>query len=146
MNGRGRALTWLVGALLLTGCNAGGQQASPSTAPNFTGGGAARLELAGEILSFEVACESTEAGGAGRLLISGQGAGTDLETIAVTADVSLHERTGSMGVNLAGAPPRVLQAPSATVDAGPPLRISGPFDGAGDGILTVEGCTPTGSP
>lgn len=139
----GRSARYVVGAvLLLAGCSAGEQQAGPSTATNFTGGGPARLELAGETFTFAVACESTGSDGAGTLLISGQGTRADQVTIAVSAEVSLGDGTGSMGANLGGDPPKVVHAPDAVVDSGPPLRITGDFDGIGVGTLVVEGCSP----
>ncbi len=139
----GRRARYVVGAaLLLAGCRAGEQQAGPPIATNFTGGGPARLELAGETFTFAVACESTGGDGTGTLLISGRGARADQVPIAVSAEMSLGDGTGSMGANLGGDPPKVVRAPDAAVESGPPLRITGDFEGIGVGTLVVEGCSP----
>jgi hypothetical protein len=139
----GRATVCVVGAaLLLAGCRAGEQQAGPPTATNFTGAGPAHLELAGETFTFAVACESTGVDGTGTLLISGRGTRADQVAIAVSAEASLGDGTGSMGANLGGDPPKVVQAPDAVVESGPPLRITGNFESIGVGTLVVEGCSP----
>lgn len=135
----------VVGTALLAGCSSGGQSepVPTTTGVNFSGSGKATLAVAGTSYMFDAACESTEADAAGRLLVSGSGVGPSGAPVSVSVDLSLSERTGTMGANLGGDPPQVVQAETSTVDLGPPLVVTGRFGEVGEATLTVDGCSPS---
>ncbi len=124
---------------------------SPSDTVNFTGNGTAELVLAGDTFTFTVACETTDLGGRGTLLVSGTGPRSidGGSGIGLEVRVEVASATGTIGANLGGDPPMIVDATEVGVEFDEnSFRADAEFvevetgRDLGQGTLTVDGCSP----
>jgi hypothetical protein len=147
---------------LVVGC-ASEDVNAPDDTVNFTGAGTAELVIDGTTSTYRVACESTELGGQGVLLVSGSaevaagepnsptGALSSVRPSPVGLELRIDAASmvGTVGANLGGEPPLVVEALDVDFeeDAGV-LRATAGFvdvdtgEALGEGSVVLEGCTP----